>query len=108
MDTGTHGGQASRAASKASRRKNETAGEKASRLYRLTNQLDYGTVLADGFYDPGRDSLDLPPLASFYRHNNFGREVITVDKAADADLALAAREACNEVCACTTVRREAS
>jgi hypothetical protein len=55
------------------------------------------TYMYIGFYDPGRDELDLPPLASFYRHNNFGREVITVDKADDPDLALAVMEASKEV-----------
>ena len=76
-----------------------SAGEKASKIYRLTNQVGYDTELSNGFFDPGRDEGDLPPLASFYRHNNFGREVLLVDTAVDLDLALAVREAEAEVSA---------
>ena len=76
-----------------------SAGEKASKIYRLTNQVGYDTELSNGFFDPGRDEGELPPLASFYRHNNFGREVLLVDTATDLDLALAVREAEAEVSA---------
>ena len=45
----------------------------------------------------GRDTEPLPPLASFYRHNNFGREVVYVDSGSDIELALAIDEAQKEV-----------
>lgn len=79
------------------KKKDAAAGEKAAKVYRLTNQLSHETEIADGFYDPGRDTEPLPPLASFYRHNNFGREVIVVDTQTDLDLALAVAEAQKEV-----------
>jgi len=53
--------------------------------------------VGDGFYDPGRDTEPLPPLESFYRHNNFGREVILVDSESDIDFALAVQEATKEI-----------
>ena len=79
------------------KKKDAAAGEKAAKVYRLTNQLNHETEIADGFYDPGRDTETLPPLACFYRHNNFGREVIVVDTQTDLDLALAVAEAQKEV-----------
>jgi hypothetical protein len=47
------------------KKKDPAAGEKAAKAYRLTNQLNYESEIADGFFDPG--TISAAAFAAFAR-----------------------------------------